>query len=97
MRSSVLDADVNELCVRIMKRLIEKTQNDENISVNKNTIFEEVHNISAGINAFEPDNNVLKERVFQELLARGHITQDNNSEKIKITSVGKEYPEYTTT
>jgi hypothetical protein len=51
----------------------------------------------AGINAFEPDNNVLKERVFQELLVRGHIIQDNNSEKIKITSVGKEYPEYTTT
>jgi hypothetical protein len=78
MRSSVLDADVNELCIRIMKRLIEKTQNDE-------------------INAFEPDNNVLKERVFQELLVRGHIIRDNNSEKIKITSVGKEYPEYTTT
>lgn len=97
MRSSVLDADVNELCIRIMKRLIEKTQNDENISVNKNTIFEEVHNVSAGINAFESDNNALKERVFQELLVRGHIIQDNNSEKIKITSVGKEYPEYTTT
>jgi hypothetical protein len=80
MRSSVLDADVNELCIRIMKRLIEKTQNDENISVNKNTIFEEVHDTSTGIYAFESDNNTLKERVFQELLARGHITQDNNSE-----------------
>ena len=97
MRSSVLDADVNELCIRIMKRLIEKTHNDEYISVNKNTIFEEVHDTSSGIHAFESDNNTLKERVFQELLARGHITQDNNSEKIKITSVGKEYPEYTTT
>ena len=97
MRSSVLDADVNELCIRIMKRLIEKTQNDENISVNKNTIFEEVHDTSTGIYAFESDNNTPKERIFQELLARGHITQDNNSEKIKITSVGKEYPEYTTT
>jgi hypothetical protein len=60
MRSSVLDADVNELCIRIMKRLIEKTHNDENISVNKNTIFEEVHDTSSGIHAFESDNNTLR-------------------------------------
>ena len=35
----------------IMKRLIKKTLNDENISVNKNTIFEEVHDTSTGIYA----------------------------------------------
>jgi hypothetical protein len=33
----VLDADVNKLCIRIMKKLKEKTQNDEVISVDGNT------------------------------------------------------------
>jgi hypothetical protein len=97
MRSSVLDAEVNQLCARIMKKLIEKTQKDEGITVDGNTIFKGVCAGSTGIDAFNPDNTVLKERVFQELLARGHIVQDNDSGKIKITSIGKEYPEYTTT
>jgi hypothetical protein len=97
MRSSVLDADVNKLCIRIMKKLKEKTQNDEGISVDGNTIFKEVRAGSTGVDAFNSDNTVLIERVFQELLARGHIVQDSSSGKIKITAIGKEYPEYTTT
>jgi hypothetical protein len=97
MRSSVLDADVNKICIRIMKKLKEKTQNDEGISVDGNTIFKEVHAGSTGVDAFNSDNTVLIERVFQELLARGHIVQDSSSGKIKITAIGKEYPEYTTT
>jgi hypothetical protein len=56
-----------------------------------------VQTVSTGIDAFNTDNTALKKRVFQELFARGHIKEDNNSEKIKITSVAKEYPEYTTT
>jgi hypothetical protein len=30
-------------------------------------------------------------------LSRGHIVQDSGSGKIKITAIGKVYPEYTTT
>ena len=97
MNPNVLDADVNKLCIRVMKKLIEKTQNNESISIDRNTIFEEVQTVSTGIDAFNTDNTALKKRVFQELLARRHIKEDDNSQKIKITSIAKEYPEYTTT
>jgi hypothetical protein len=97
MNPHVLDADVNKLCIRVMKKLIEKTQNNETISIDRNTIFEEVHTASTGIDAFNTDSITLKKRVFQELFARGHIKENNNSEEIKITSIAKEYPEYTNT
>ena len=97
MKPYILDADVNKLCIRVMKKLIEKTQNSESISIDKNTIFKEVNNGSTGIDAFNNDNAELKKRVLQELVARGHIKEDENSAKIKITSIAKEYPEYTTT
>ena len=96
MNPSVLDADVNKICVRIMRKLIEKTRNNDSISVDKNAIFAEVHNESTGIDAFNTDNAALKNRVFQELCARGHIKEDKDRAKIKITSIAKEYPEYTT-
>jgi hypothetical protein len=96
MKPYILDADVNKLCIRVMKKLIEKTHNSESISIDKNTIFEEL-NASTGIDAFNTDNIELKQRVLQELVARGHIREDENSAKIKITSIAKEYPEYTTT
>ena len=56
-----------------------------------------MNNASTGIDAFNTDNTELKQRVLQELVARGHIKEDENSAKIKITSIAKEYPEYTTT
>jgi hypothetical protein len=96
MKPYILDADVNKLCIRVMKKLIEKTHNSESISIDKNTIFEEVNNASTGIDAFNTENTELKKRVLQELVARGHIKEDENS-AIKITSIAKEYPEYTTT
>jgi hypothetical protein len=95
MNPSVLDADVNKLCIRVMRKLIEKTQNDDSIGIDKNAIFEEVHNESTGIDAFDTNNTALKNRVFRELFARGHIKEDKDQSKIKIASIAKEYPEYT--
>jgi len=96
MNPYVLDADVNKLCIRVMKKLIEKTQNSESKSFDKNSIFEEVNNEPIGIDAFSTDNTALKKRVLQELIARGHIKEEDENAKIKITSIAKEYPEYTT-
>jgi hypothetical protein len=67
-----------------MKKLIEKTKDDESIGVDKNYIFEEVHAASTGIDAFNSDNSTLKKLVIQALVAREHITRDNNSGKIKL-------------
>jgi hypothetical protein len=72
-----------------MKKLIVKTKDDESIGVDKNYIFEEVHAASTGIDAFNSDNSTLKKLVIQALVAREHITHDNNSGKIKIMSIGK--------
>ena len=38
MNSSILDADVKELCIHVMKKLIERTQNDEAKSISKNAV-----------------------------------------------------------
>ncbi len=35
MNSSILDADVKEFCIHVMKKLIERTQNDETKTINK--------------------------------------------------------------
>ena len=47
--------------------------------------------------AFDSSNITLKNRVFEELFTRGHISQGNNSDEIKITDIGKNYPEYLNT
>jgi hypothetical protein len=39
MNSSILDADVKELCIHVMKKLIERTQNGETKSTNKNAVM----------------------------------------------------------
>jgi hypothetical protein len=41
MNSSILDADIKELCIHVIKKLIERTQNDETKSINKNAVYEE--------------------------------------------------------
>jgi hypothetical protein len=97
MTSSILDADVKELCIHVMKKLIEKTQQDENKSINKNAVYEEACATSNGIGAFDSHNITLKNRVFQELFTRGHIRQGDNLGEIKITDMGKNYPEYLNT
>jgi hypothetical protein len=52
---------------------------------------------SSGIGAFDSSNITLKNRVFEELFTRGHISQGSNSDEIKITDIGKNYPEYLNT
>jgi hypothetical protein len=94
MTSSILDADVKEFCIHVMKKLIEKTQKDENKTINKNDLYEETCAASKGIGSFDSSNVTLKNRVFQELFTRGHIKQGNSPEEIKITDIGKNYPEY---
>jgi hypothetical protein len=94
MTSSILDADVKEFCIHVMKKLIEKTQEDENKSISKNDLYEEACARSNGIGALDSSNITLKNRVFQELFTRGHIKQGNNPDEIKITDIGKNYPEY---
>ena len=71
----ILDADVKELCIHVMKKVIEKTQKDENESISKNAVYEKACSTSNGIGAFDSSNITLKNRVFQELFARGHIRQ----------------------
>ena len=71
MTSSILDTDVKEFCIHVMKKLIEKTQKDENKSINKNDVYEEACATSNGIGAFDSSNITLKNRVFQELLQEG--------------------------
>ena len=97
MTSSILDADVKELCIHVMKKVIEKTQKDENECISKNVVYEKACATSNGIGAFDSSNITLKNCVFQELFARGHITQGNNPDEIKITDIGKNYPEYLNT
>ena len=105
MNSSILDADVKELCIHVMKKLcihvmkklIERTQNGETKSTNKNAVYEEASASSSGIGAFDYSNITLKNRVFEELFTRGHISQGSNSDEIKITDIGKNYPEYLNT
>jgi hypothetical protein len=94
MNSSILDADVKELCIHVMKKLIERTHNDEAKSISKNAVYEEACASSSGIGAFDSTNITLKNRVFEELFTRGHISQGNNSDEVKITDIGKNYPEY---
>jgi hypothetical protein len=97
MTSSILDADVKELCIHVMKKVIEKTQKYENESISKNAVYEKACATSNGIGAFDSSNITLKNRVFQELFTRGHIKQGNNPDEIKITDIGKNYPEYLNT
>ena len=78
MTSSILDADVKELCIHVMKKVIEKTQKDENESISKNAVYEKACATSNGIGAFDSSN----------------IT---NPDEIKITDIGKNYPEYLNT
>ena len=49
MNSSILDADVKELCIHVMKKLIERTQNDKTKSINKNAVYEEACASSSGM------------------------------------------------
>jgi hypothetical protein len=97
MMTSILDADVKELCIHVMKKVIEKTQKHENESISKNAVYENACATSNGIGAFDSNNITLKNRVFQELFTRGHIKQGNNPDEIKITDIGKNYPEYLNT
>ncbi len=97
MNSSILDADVKELCIHVMKKLIERAQNDETKGINKNAVYQEACASSRGIGAFGSSNISLKNRVFEELFTRGHISQGNSSDEIKITDIGKNYPEYLNT
>ena len=97
MNSSILDADVKELCIHVMKKLKERTQNDETKGINKNAVYEEACASSRGIGAFGSSNITPKNRVFKELFTREHISQGNKSDEIKITDIGKNYPEYINT
>jgi hypothetical protein len=49
MNSSILDADVKELCIHVMKKLIERTQNGETKSTNKNAVYKEACASSSGM------------------------------------------------
>jgi hypothetical protein len=51
MNSSILDTDVKEFCIHVMKKLIERTQNDETKTINKNAVYEEACASSSGIGA----------------------------------------------
>jgi hypothetical protein len=82
--SSILDADIKELCIHVIKKLIERTQNDETKSINKNAVYEEACDSSSGIGAFDSTNITLKNTVFEELFTREHISQGNNLMKSKL-------------
>jgi hypothetical protein len=60
----------------------------------KMMFMREAYATSNGIGAFDSSNITLKNCVFQELFTRGHIRQGNNPDEIKITDIGKNYPEY---
>ena len=75
----------------------QRTQNDETKGINKNAVYEEACASSRGIGVFGSSNITLKNHVFEELFTRGHISQGNNSDEIKITDIGKNYPEYLNT
>ena len=49
MNSSILDADVKELCIHVMKKLIERTQNDKTKSIDKNAVYEVACASSSGM------------------------------------------------
>jgi hypothetical protein len=89
--------NIRRRCKRTLYPCYEKTdrtQNDEAKSISKNAVYEEACASSSGIGAFDSTNITLKNRVFEELFTRGHISQGNNSDEVKITDIGKNYPEY---
>ena len=94
MSSDIKDSDVEALRILAMKTLMQQTQNDETVGVNRHLVFEKAcENAGESVRQGQYDLARLEKLVFQKLVDLGHIIQDKNKQ-INITNQGKTSPEY---
>lgn len=83
---------VATLVILVMRKLREKTHNDETVNIKMHSLYEETCTNAGspvGIGAYNPKDSELENRVFQELFGREYIKHGNSADEITITYLGK--------